>query len=205
MADVSSASNASLAGAGALLLALTGCTASADGGSTDEASARPLAASTQAQPSPKPQRPGPDLDGPASVALDRGGARAGAQLDVLEDYLVARQTSVRAGEVTRGLVDTATSRWVAEQVGVVRLAERRGWSVSENVQAEVRSVRVVGPDALVGLCLWTPSADFVRRSDGRPARPGPEAWTPFDVTLVQVDGGWLVDGAAPGRSGCEDL
>ena len=157
-------------------------------------------------PPPKGEDAGdePRLDGPVQVQLDVGHAAddptVAPVVESVRRYVAARTESVRTQEVTPAMAQVATLPWLNTQLDVVDQAQEHGWTVPSAPVVQVASVQVEGPDALVQLCLWEPSTGFVVQQTGEPVESGsgsgPEGWTPFDVKMVQVEGRWLVDGAA---------
>ncbi len=158
----------------------------------------------------------PRLTGPVRLRMQVGPAADQTMvtpvIGALRRYVTARTESVRAREVTPAMAQVSTLPWLNTQLDVVDQAASNGWTVPSTPVAQLAGAQVQGADALVQLCLWEPSTGFVVQRTGEPVEPGSESgsesssesgsesssegWTPFDVKMVQVEGRWLVDGAA---------
>lgn len=171
------------------------------GGGDEPAAAAPTSTSPEAS-----SLPAAAGDPDAATTVD---VRAGAFVDepmisTLVRYLDERQTSMREHGATAGLVSTSTYQWLQQQRGVIATADQRGWTVPAAATMIVHSVTGGSPDALVGLCLWGPSVDFIDARTLEPVRRTPAQWYPFDVKMVFTGDRWLVAGAAQGEFRCED-
>jgi hypothetical protein len=137
------------------------------------------------------------------VRVDPGEWGNDAMVPTLVDYLDARQTSMRERRITPEMVGTATFQWIQQQRAVIADAKKRGWTVPAEARVRVVGVDEDGPDAMVHVCMWAPSVDFVDAKTGKPVEPGVRQWYPFDVKMVLVDDRWYVAAAAEGEFGCE--
>jgi len=140
----------------------------------------------------------------AAVNVDTGRWASEAPIPTLTDYLQARQASMRAHAATADLVTTSTFQWLQQQRQVIAVAEEQGWTVPPAATMRVERAVVGGVDAVIGLCLWGPSVDFVDQSTGEPVRRMTPQWHPFDVKMVLAGDRWLVAGAARGAFRCEE-
>jgi len=140
----------------------------------------------------------------AAVNVDTGRWASEAPIPTLTDYLQARQESMRVHAATADLVTTSTFQWLQQQRQVIAVAEEQGWTVPPAATMRVERAVVGGVDAVIGLCLWGPSVDFVDQSTGEPVRRSTPQWHPFDVKMVLAGNRWLVAGAARGAFRCEE-
>jgi len=137
------------------------------------------------------------------VHVDAGRWADEAPMSSLIDYLQARHASMRDHAPTAELVSTSTFQWLQQQRQVIAVADQRGWTVPAAATVAVQRADVGGVDAVISLCLWGPSVDFVDESTGEPVRSTPAQWHPFDVKMVLASDRWLVAGAAQGGFRCE--
>ena len=139
-----------------------------------------------------------------TVDVDAGRWADEAPMPTLMSYLQARQASMRDHAATVDLVTTSTFQWLQQQRQVIAVAQERGWTVPPAATMTVERVVVRGLDAIIRLCLWGPSVDFVDESTGEPVRSMTPRWHPFDVKMVLAGDRWLVAGAAQGAFRCEE-
>ena len=137
------------------------------------------------------------------VHVDTGKWSDAVMVPTLVDYLEARQESMRERRITPAMVETATFQWIQRQRAVIADAKERGWTVPDEARMRIVGVRDRGADAIVRLCMWGPSVDFIEVDTGRPVRPEKRQWYPFDVKMVQAGEHWYVSAAAQGKFSCE--
>lgn len=181
----------------AAVLTLAGC--------TDKPSAAPPDSPPDAvtgEPTPDQEPAVQPVAGPVRVDLEAGEIADDPRIRALERYVVARQQSLRSGAVTESLTAVATLPWLNQQQDTIEDARKRGWTVPAEPVVTVPSLQAEGPDALLQTCLWEPSVAFVDRTSGEPVEPTEQGWTSVDVRMVQVEGRWLVDGAALASHAC---
>ncbi len=184
--------------------ALTGCTGAAGTDDPDaDATGDPVATPDYHEPTGTHDAD-PVLHGPVRVELTTGSLDDGtdALVGVIRRYVAARTQSLRDQRLVPAMVHLSTFTWLLDQREVMLDAKRRGWTVPADPTVSVEDVTVQGPDALAEVCLWEPSTGFVARRTGAPVGSAPDQWTPFDVKMVQIEDGWLVDGAALGDHEC---
>ena len=126
-----------------------------------------------------------------------------AMMPTLLDYLQARQESMRQHAATADLVATSTYQWLQQQRVAIATAQQRGWTVPQTATVTVQRVESGSVNAVVGVCLWAPSVDFVDERTGHPVRRTPVQWYPFDVKMVRTSDRWLVAEVARGNFGCK--
>jgi hypothetical protein len=147
---------------------------------------------------------GPDSGADETVVrVDTGQWGNDAMMPTLVEYLDARQTSMRERRITPAMVETATFQWIQQQRAVIADAEQRGWTVPAQARMRIAGVESDGADAVVRVCMWAPSVDFVDAKTGKPVEPEVRQWYPFDVKMVLADDRWYVAAAAEGDFGCE--
>ena len=171
------------------------------GGCSDEP---PAVNADDPEPTATLKRPAEQAAPPTIVDIDAGRWAGEAPMPTLVDYLQARQASMRAHAATADLVTTSTFQWLQQQRQVIAVAEERGWTVPPAATMTVERAVVGGVDAVIRLCLWGPSVDFVDQSTGEPVRRATPQWHPFDVKMVLAGDRWLVAGAAQGAFRCEE-
>jgi hypothetical protein len=137
------------------------------------------------------------------VRVDTGKWGNDVMVPTLVEYLDARQTSMRERRITPEMVETATFQWIQQQRAVIADAKERGWTVPAEAKMRVVGVDEDGPDAVVRVCMWAPSVDFIDANTGKSVDPEMRQWYPFDVRMVMVDDRWYVAAAAEGEFGCE--
>jgi len=180
--------------------ALAACALAISGCSDDTASTKPEVGTVSRTPT---QHADNDRAEVTTVEVDTAGFGDEAMIPTLLDYLQARQQSMREHAATADLVATSTYQWLQQQRVAIATAQQRGWSVPATAKITVESVREGSIDAVVQLCLWGQSVDFVNSETGRPVRGSPAQWYPFDVKMVQTTDRWLVAGVAGGDFRCE--
>ena len=139
----------------------------------------------------------------AVVHVDTGEWSNDAMVPTLVDYLEARQASMRERRITPDLVGTATFQWIQQQRAVIADAKRRGWTVPDEARMQIVGVDADGAEAVVQVCMWGPSVDFVEVETGQSVRPEKRQWYPFDVKMVMAGERWYVAAAAQGDFACE--
>jgi len=137
------------------------------------------------------------------VRVDTGEWGNDVMVPTLVEYLEARQTSLRERRITPEMVETATFQWIQQQRAVIANAKERDWTIPAQARVRVVGVESDVPDAVVHVCMWGPSVDFVDAKTGKPVEPEVRQWYPFDVKMVMVDDRWYVAAAAEGEFGCE--
>lgn len=150
--------------------------------------------------------PGPSdtlSSGSTVVRVDTGRWGELMMMPTLVEYLRARQASMRERRIVPDMVETATFQWIQRQRAVIADANRRGWTVPARARVRIVGVRPNGADAVVRVCMWGPSVDFVDTETGESVQPEVRQWYPFDVRMVQVGDRWYVSAAAEGQFGCE--
>jgi hypothetical protein len=126
-----------------------------------------------------------------------------AMIPTLVEYLEARQSSMRERRIVPDLVETATFQWIQQQRLVIADAEDRGWTVPAAARMRVVGVEPGNADAVVRVCMWGPSVDFIDAKSGEPVRSQQRQWYPFDVKMVLAGDRWYVSAAAEGAFACE--
>jgi hypothetical protein len=141
--------------------------------------------------------------GDTVVRVDTGEWGNDVMVPTLVEYLDARQTSMRERRITPEMVETATFQWIQQQRAVIADAKDRGWTVPAEAKMRVVGVDQDVPDAVVRVCMWGPSVDFIDANTRKSVNPQMRQWYPFDVRMVMVDDRWYVAAAAEGEFGCE--
>ena len=137
------------------------------------------------------------------VDIETGRWRNDAMIPTLVEYLEARQSSMRERRIVPDMVETATFQWIQQQRLVIADAEDRGWTVPAEARMRVVGVEAGNADAVVRVCMWGPSVDFVDAKSGEPVRSQQRQWYPFDVKMVLAGDRWYVSAAAEGAFACE--
>jgi hypothetical protein len=137
------------------------------------------------------------------VRVDTGRWSNDVMIPTLVDYLEARQTSMRERRIVPDMVETATFQWIQQQRLVIADAEDRGWTVPAEARMRVVGVEPGNSDAVVRVCMWGPSVDFVQVESGEPVESQMRQWYPFDVKMVQARARWYVSAAAEAAFACE--
>lgn len=137
------------------------------------------------------------------VHVDTGEWSNDVMVPTLVEYLEARQASMRERRIVPDLVETATFQWVQQQRAVIADAKQRGWTVPAEAEMQVVGVESAGLDAVVQVCMWGPSVDFIDAKTGQSVRPEKRQWYPFDVKMVMAGERWYVSAAAQGDFACE--
>jgi len=137
------------------------------------------------------------------VRVDTGRWADDAMMPTLVEYLEARQASMRERRIVPDMVATATFQWIQQQRLVISDAEDRGWTVPAEARMRIVGVEPGNSDAVVRVCMWGPSVDFVDTETGEPVRSHLRQWYPFDVKMVLADSHWYVSAAAEGAFACE--
>lgn len=171
--------------------ALAGC-----GGGGDDSSFVPRGSVTAATPG------GSDAQ-ETDVRVDTGRWADDAMVPTLVEYLEARQASMRERRIVPDMVATATFQWIQQQRLVISDAEDRGWTVPAEARMRIAGVKLGNSDAVVRVCMWGPSVDFVDAETGEPVRSHLRQWYPFDVKMVLAGSHWYVSAAAEGAFACE--
>jgi len=169
---------------------LAGC-----GGDGDDGSFVPRGSVTAAPPA--------DSDPDTDVRVDTGRWADDAMVPTLVEYLEARQASMRERRIVPDMVATATFQWIQQQRLVISDAEDRGWTVPAEAWMRIVGVEPGNSDAVVRVCMWGPSVDFVDVETGEPVRSHLRQWYPFDVKMVLAGSHWYVSAAAEGAFACE--
>lgn len=137
------------------------------------------------------------------VRVDTGEWSSDVMVPTLVEYLEARQASMRERRIVPAMVETATFQWVQQQRSVIAKAQKRGWTVPAKARMRVVGLDSGSNDAIVRVCMWGPSVDFVDAETGEPVQPRKRQWYPFDVKMVMAGERWYVAAAAEGEFGCE--
>jgi hypothetical protein len=137
------------------------------------------------------------------VRVDTGRWSNNAMIPTLVEYLEARQTSMRERRIVTDMVETATFQWIQQQRLVISDAEDRGWTVPAEARMRVVGVEPGDSDAVVRLCMWGPSVDFIQAKTGEPVGSQMRQWYPFDVKMVLARDRWYVSAAAEAAFACE--
>lgn len=137
------------------------------------------------------------------VRVDTGRWADDAMMPTLVAYLQARQASMRERRIVPDMVATATFQWIQQQRLVISDAEDRGWTVPAEARMRIVGVEPGNSDAVVRVCMWGPSVDFVDAKTGEPVRSHSRQWYPFDVKMVLAGSHWYVSAAAEGAFACE--
>jgi hypothetical protein len=170
---------------------LAGC-----GGGGDDSSFVPRGSVTAATPEDSDTQD-------TGVRVDTGRWADDAMVPTLVEYLEARQASMRERRIVPDMVATATFQWVQQQRLVISDAEDRGWTVPAEARMRIVGVEPGNSDAVVRVCMWGPSVDFVDAETGEPVRSHLRQWYPFDVKMVLAGSHWYVSAAAEGAFACE--
>jgi hypothetical protein len=150
----------------------------------------------------------PDLAGNLAdddtvVRVDTGRWSDDVMVPTLVEYLEARQTSMRERRIVPEMIGTATFDWVQQQRSVIADAKERGWTVPKQARMRVVGIDTAAGDAMVQVCMWGPSVDFIEVKTGEPVNQEMRQWYPFDVKMVLADDRWYVAAAAEGDFRCE--
>jgi hypothetical protein len=137
------------------------------------------------------------------VRVDTGRWSNDAMIPTLVEYLEARQTSMRERRIVPDMVETATFQWIQQQRLVISDAEDRGWTVPAEARMRVVGVEPGNSDAVVRVCMWGPSVDFIEAETDEPVRSQMRQWYPFDVRMVLARDRWYVSAAAEAAFACE--
>jgi|GEM_PF-3211441 hypothetical protein len=137
------------------------------------------------------------------VRVDTGRWSDDVMVPTLVDYLEARQASMRERRIVPDLVETATFQWIQRQRAVIADAKQRDWTVPARAKMRIVGIESGGSDAIVQVCMWGPSVDFVDVETGAPVNAPKRQWYPFDVKMVLAGDRWYVAAAAEGAFGCE--
>ena len=138
-----------------------------------------------------------------TVSVDLGRWRDDAVVTTVVRYLQARQSSMRTHRISPEMVRTSSYQWLQQQRREMVEALEQGWTVPARAVMAVHDVRAAASDAVVRICLWGPSVDYLVEATGEPVRARRSRWYPFDVRLVFAGDRWLVAGAAQGEFGCK--
>lgn len=134
------------------------------------------------------------------------GGRAGdARVEVLKTFVAGSadaQREYRLAPQFRGVLSRDLQRFWATGVVDVR---KKGWSVPANPTARLARLTGSGARSRAVLCRWSPTTDFVRRSDGKNVERSGRAWNRVDITLQKRAGRWIltkVEGRGVKQPGC---
>ena len=183
--------------AGALtLLGATGCSSDGSGDRRGGAVSNPglpsPTGSTATSGAPTSQAPG-DEDRVRVLAQVR--VRSGPVTRTLTRFVAAHATSVIAGRPTATLRRVSTAAELRRQVAVVDYAVAHGLTVPARPRIAVVSSRRPSPDrAVLGVCLWLPSTEYVDELSGQPPNgPVPRQWLPAEAFVTRQTVTWRVD------------
>jgi hypothetical protein len=137
------------------------------------------------------------------VRVDTGKWSNDVMVPTLVEYLEARQASMRERRIVPDMVETATFQWIQRQRAVIADAQQRDWTVPAAARMRIVGIESGDSDAVVQVCMWGPSVDFVDAETGEPVRAQKRQWYPFDVKMVMAGDRWYVAAAAEGAFGCE--
>ena len=149
------------------------------------------------------QTPGDSESEDTVVRVDTGRWAEDAMVPTLVEYLEARQASMRERRIVPDLVETATFQWIQQQRLVISDAEHLGWTVPAEARMRIVGVEPGNSDAIVRVCMWGPSVDFVDAETGEPVRSQMRQWYSFAVKMVLARSHWYVSAAAEGAFACE--
>lgn len=190
----------------AAILLLSACSAEDD---SAEADPTPSPSETTASPTPSPTTAAPTTASPGpfpGIVMRFSGGRSGdPRVETIKTFVAGSadaQRSYRLAPKFRAVLSRDLQRFWATGVADVR---KKGWTVPPNPTVRLVRLRGNGPRSRAVLCRWSPTTDFVRRSDGKNIEGSGRAWNRVDMTLRKRGDRWVlikVEGKGVKQPGC---